>query len=88
MMPNHFESHIGVGPPGVRSEIDDLLRAISEIDSKHESNLGRLEQTISNKDLKVYLVSSRNYEHQLERQPYVDRLNKLRLQQSRQSSAA
>jgi hypothetical protein len=81
MMPTHFESHIGVASPRVRSEIDELLRVISEIDSKHESNLGRLEQTISDKDLKVYLVSSRNYEHQLDRQPYVDRLNKLRLQQ-------
>ena len=80
-MPTHFESHIGVDSPRVRSEIDELLRVISEIDSKHESNLGRLEQTISDKDLKVYLVSSRNYEHQLDRQPYVDRLNKLRLQQ-------
>ena len=80
-MPNHFESYIGVDSPRVRSEIDELLRVISEIDSKHESNLGRLEQTISDKDLKVYLVSSRNYEHQLDRQPYVDRLNKLRLQQ-------
>ena len=87
-MPKHFESHIGVDSRGVRSEIDGLLRAISEIDSKHESNLGRIEQTISNKDLKIYLVSSRNYEHQLDRQPYVDRLNKLWLQQRRQSSAA
>jgi hypothetical protein len=81
MMPKHFESHIGVDSPRVRSEIDDLLLAISEIDSKHESNLGRIEQTVSDKDLKIYLVSSRNYEHQLDRQPYVDRLNKLRLQQ-------
>jgi hypothetical protein len=81
MMPNHFESHIGVDSPRVRSEIDELLRVISEVDSRHESNLGRIEQTVSNKDLKIYLVSSRNYEHQLDRQPYVDRLNKLRLQQ-------
>lgn len=88
MMPTHFESHIGVASPGVRSEIDELLRAISEIDSRHESNLGRIEQTVSNKDLKLYFVSSRNYEHQLDRQPYVDRLNKLRLQQRRQSSPA
>jgi hypothetical protein len=81
MMPTHFESHIGVDSPRVRSEIDELLRVISEVDSKHESNLGRIEQTVSNKDLRIYLVSSRNYEHQLDRQPYVDRLNKLRLQQ-------
>jgi hypothetical protein len=87
-MPTHFQSHIGVDSLGVGSEMDELLHAISEIDSKHESNLGRIEQTISNKDLKIYLVSSRNYEHQLDRQPYVDRLNKLRLQQRRQSSAA
>ncbi|MGF9759363.1 hypothetical protein AAII07_29615 [Microvirga sp. 0TCS3.31] len=80
-MPNHFESHIGVDSPRVRSEIDELLRVISEVDSRHESNLGRIEQTVSNKDLKIYLVSSRNYEHHLDRQPYVDRLNKLRLQQ-------
>jgi hypothetical protein len=80
-MPTQFESHIGVDAPRVRSEIDDLLRAISENDSKHESNLGRIEQPISNKELKIYLVSSRNYEHHLDRQPYVDRLNKLRLQQ-------
>ncbi|MPR09717.1 hypothetical protein [Microvirga tunisiensis] len=86
MMPTYFESHIGVASPGVQSEIDELLRAISEIDSKHESNLGRIEQTISNKELKIYLVSSRNYEHQLDRQPYVDRLNKLRLH--RQSPTA
>jgi hypothetical protein len=88
MIPNHFESHIGVDSLGVRPEIDDLLRAISEIDSKHESNLGRIEQTISNQELKLYFVSSRNYEHQLDRQPYVDRLNKLLLLQHRQSSAA
>jgi hypothetical protein len=87
-MPNHFESHIGVDSPRVRSEIDELLRVISEVDSEHESNLGRIEQTVSNKDLKIYLVSGRNYEHQLDRQLYVDRLNKLQLQQRRQSSAA
>jgi len=88
MVPNHFESHIGLDSPGVRSEIDELLRAISEVDSKHESYLGRIEQTVSNKELKLYFVLSRNYEHQLDRQPYVDRLNKLQLQQHRQSSAA
>ena len=88
MVPNHFESHIGLDSPGVRSEIDELLRVISEVDSNHESNLGRIEQNISNHWLKLYLMSSRNYEHQLDRQSYVDRLNKLRLQQHRQSSAA
>jgi len=53
MMPNHFDSRIGVDSPRVMSEIDDLLRAISEIGSKHESNLCRIEQPISNKDLKI-----------------------------------
>jgi hypothetical protein len=85
---NHFECQIRVNPPEIDSEINDLLRAISDIDSKHESELDRIEKAVINRDLRLYLVSSRKYEYELNRQPYVALLNKLRLQQHRQPSAA
>jgi hypothetical protein len=88
MTPNHFECQIRVNPPEIDSEINDLLRAISDIDSKHESDLDRIEKAVINRDLRLYLVSSRKYEYELNRQPYVALLNKLRLQQHRQPSAA
>ena len=88
MTPNHFECQIRVSPPETDSEINDLLRAISDIDSKHESDLDRIEKAVINRDLRLYLVSSRKHEYELNRQPYVALLNKLRLQQHRQPSAA
>jgi hypothetical protein len=72
--------------PEVDAAIDDLLRAISDIDFHHKSDLNRIEQNVADEELKSYLISSKQYEYQLNRQPYVDLLNKLRRQQYRHAS--
>jgi hypothetical protein len=56
MTPNHFECQIPMNPPEIDSEINDLLRAISDIDSKHESDLDRIEKAVINRDLRLYLA--------------------------------
>ena len=74
--------------PEVDAVIDDLLRAISDIDFQHEGDLNRIEQNVAAEELKSYLISSKKYEYQLNRQPYVDLLNKLRRQRHRKPFGA
>jgi hypothetical protein len=68
--------------------IRDVLHALGDVDFDHQLDIERIEQSIDNGELKEYLINKANVEHQLYRQPYVDLLNKLRMQQHRRSFAA
>jgi hypothetical protein len=65
-----------------------VLHALGDIDFEHQVDIERIERTIDNEQLQEYLMNKTNAEHQIARQPYVDLLNKLRLQQHRRSFAA
>jgi hypothetical protein len=68
--------------------IRDVLHALGDVDFEHQVDIERIEQTIDSEELKEYLIKKANFEHQIYRQPYVDLLNKLRMQQHRRSFAA
>ncbi len=68
--------------------IRDVLHALGDVDFEHQLNIGRIERRVDDEELKKHLTNKANVEHQLHRQPYVDLLNKLRMQQHRRSFAA
>jgi hypothetical protein len=70
------------------SMIRDVLHALGDVDFEHQVDIERIEQSVDTEEIKEYLINKADSEHQLYRQPYVDLLNKLRMQQYRRSFAA
>jgi hypothetical protein len=87
-MPNTSKSLRGMYSEKLSLMIRDVLHALGDVDFEHQVDIDRIEQTVDNKELKEYLIIKAKAEHQIHRQPYVDLLNKLWLQQHRRSFAA
>ncbi len=68
--------------------IRDVLHALGDVDFEHQLDIERIAQSVDDEELKGQMINKANVEHQLNRQPYVDLLNKLRMQQHRRSFAA
>jgi hypothetical protein len=66
----------------------ELTHVLGDIDFDHKVTLARIEDNCENIELKKCLIGTAQTEHQLKRQLYVDLLNRLRIQQYRQSFVA
>jgi hypothetical protein len=74
--------------PSIYSIIREVLHTIGNIDFQHEFELDRVEQGVTDEELKQYIKKEIRAAHQRKRQPHVDLLNELRMQRSHQSFAA
>jgi hypothetical protein len=72
----------------VYSIIREVLHTIGNIDFQNEFDLDRVEQGVTDEELKRYIKQHIRAAHQRKRQPYVDLLNELQMQRPHQSFAA
>jgi hypothetical protein len=66
----------------------EVLHMLGDIDFLNEVELNSVEMSIRDEELKSGIKEKLNAAHREKRQPYVDLVNRLRLQQHRQSLAA
>lgn len=66
----------------------EVLHTIGDIDFQHEVELDSVEKSIRDEELKSDIKKKLNAAHREKREPYVGLVNRLRLQQHRQSFAA
>ncbi len=87
-MPNTSNSQRSMYSEKLNMMIKDVLHALGDVDFEHQVDIDRIEQTVDSEELREYLINKAKAEHQIYRQPYVDLLNKLWMQQHRRSFAA
>lgn len=73
---------------GINESMRGVMNALGDIDFDHRITLERIERDCDNVELRKHLIGKAQADHQLKRQPYVDRLNELRIQQHRRSFVA
>ena len=74
--------------PSLDEMMKEVAHTLSNIDFEHRIELEQVETSTSAKELKQYITEKLRAAHRERRQPYVDLLNKLWMQQRAQSFAA
>jgi len=74
--------------PGLDLMMKEVARTLGQIDFEHQVELEKVERSASAKEIKQYIREKLRTAHRERRQPYVDLLNQLWMQQRGQSFAA
>jgi hypothetical protein len=87
-MSNHASQQYRVDSPSHDSMMKEVARTLGHIDFEHQVELEKVEKSASARELKRYITEKLRVAHCEKRQPYVDLLNQLWMQQRGQSFAA
>ncbi|WP_262265776.1 hypothetical protein [Microvirga yunnanensis] len=97
MSPRHGGNHVRrsqpsgpsrVDPPGLGLMMKEVKRTLGNIDFEHAIELEQVDRSAAAEDLKQHIRDKLRDAHRERRQPYVDLLNRLWMQQRGQSFAA
>jgi hypothetical protein len=69
--------------PELYNVVREALHRIGDIDFQHTSELHKIDQDLSDEELRIYIKRRILAAHQRRRQPYVDLLTTLRSKQER-----
>jgi hypothetical protein len=87
-MSNHASQPYRMYSPSLDLMMKEVARTLGHIDFEHQVELEKVERSASAKELKQYIQERLRAAHFERRQPYVDLLNQLWMQQRGQSFAA
>jgi hypothetical protein len=87
-MSNHASQQCRMYSPSLDLMMAEVARTLGHIDFEHQVELEKVERSASAKELKQYIREKLSAAHRERRQPYVDLLNQLWMQQRGQSFAA
>ena len=87
-MSNHASQQYRMYSPSLDLMMKEVARTLGNIDFEHQVELEKVERSASAKELKQYIREKLRAAHHERRQPYVDLLNQLWMQQRGQSFAA
>ena len=87
-MSNHANQQSRMYSPSLDLMMKEVARTLGNIDFEHQVELEKVERSASAKELKQYIREKLRAAHHERRQPYVDLLNQLWMQQRGQSFAA
>ena len=87
-MSNHASQQSRMYSPSLDLMMKEVARTLGHIDFDHQVELEKVERSASGKELKQYIREKLRAAHHERRQPYVDLLNQLWMQQRGQSFAA
>ena len=87
-MSNHASQQYRMYSPSLDLMMKEVTRTLGHIDFEHQVELEKVEKSASAEELKQYIREKLRVAHCERRQPYVDLLNQLWMQQRGQSFAA
>jgi len=87
-MSNYANQQSRMYSPSLDLMMKEVARTLGHIDFEHQVELEKVERSASGKELKQYIREKLRAAHHERRQPYVDLLNQLWMQQRGQSFAA
>jgi len=87
-MSNYANQQSRMYSPSLDLMMKEVARTLGNIDFEHQVELEKVERSASAKELKQYIREKLRAAHHERRQPYVDLLNQLWMQQRGQSFAA
>ena len=87
-MSNHASHQYRMYSPSLDLMMNEVARTLGHVDFEHQVELEKVEKSASAKELKQYIREKLRAAHHERRQPYVDLLNQLWMQQRGQSFAA
>ena len=87
-MSNHASQQHRMYSPSLDLMMKEVTRTLGHIDFEHQVELEKVERSASAKEIKQYIREKLRTAHRERRQPYVDLLNQLWMQQRGQSFAA
>ena len=87
-MSNYANQQSRMYSPSLDLMMKEVARTLGNIDFEHQVELEKVERSASGKELKQYIREKLRAAHHERRQPYVDLLNQLWMQQRGQSFAA
>ena len=87
-MSNYANQQHRMYSPSLDLMMKEVARTLGNIDFEHQVELEKVERSASAKELKQYIREKLRASHHERRQPYVDLLNQLWMQQRGQSFAA
>jgi len=87
-MSNYANQQSRMYSPSLDLMMKEVARTLGNIDFEHQVELEKVERSASAKELKQYIREKLRASHHERRQPYVDLLNQLWMQQRGQSFAA
>ena len=87
-MSNHASQQYRMYSPSLDLMMKEVTRTLGHIDFEHQVELDKVERSASAKEIKQYIREKLRTAHRERRQPYVDLLNQLWMQQRGQSFAA
>jgi hypothetical protein len=87
-MPDNASHNIRMYSPSLDVMMKEVVRTLGNIDFEHEIEVDRVENSTTADELKQYIREKLRAVHRERRQPYVDLLNRLWMQQRGQSFAA
>ena len=87
-MSNHANQQSRMYSPSLDLMMKEVTRTLGHIDFEHQVELEKVERSASAKEIKQYIREKLRTAHRERRQPYVDLLNQLWMQQRGQSFAA
>jgi len=87
-MSNHASQQCRMYSPRLDLMMKEVTWTLGHIDFEHQVELEKVERSASAKELKQYIREKLRAAHHERRQPYVDLLNQLWMQQRGQSFAA
>ena len=87
-MSNHASQNSRMYSPSLDLMIKEVMRTLGNIDFEHAVELDKVERSASADEFKQYVREKLTAAHHERRQPYVDLLNQLWIQQRGQSFAA
>ena len=87
-MSNYANQQSRMYSPSLDLMMKEVARTLGNIDFEHQVELEKVERSASAKERKQYIREKLRAAHHERRQPYVDLLNRLWMQQRGQSIAA
>jgi len=87
-MSNYANQQSRMYSPSLDLMMKEVARTLGNIDFEHQVELEKVERSASAKEIKQYIREKLRTAHRERRQPYVDLLNQLWMQQRGQSFAA
>ena len=87
-MSNYANQQSRMYSPSLDLMMKEVARTLGNIDFEHQVELEKVERSASAKELKQYIREKLRASHHERRQPYVDLLNQLWMQQRGHSFAA
>lgn len=86
-MPDNASHNIRMYSPSLDVMMKEVVHTLGNIDFEHEIELEKVDKSTAADELKQYIREKLRVAHRERRQPYVDLLNGLWMQQRRQSFA-